>query len=144
MPWDTTTLMVAELRAGVARAARAVLSRPDVAVAQAEWEGPGSLLAMADHEGWWNLHRVLLEGSEATVECVLAMAEECADALWRIGATWFASTSAGVVLRHGVGSQQLALWDPASRRLTPLAEGWTEFGGYLGGTGPTTRRRPWQ
>nr|WP_240943248.1 prolyl oligopeptidase family serine peptidase [Planosporangium thailandense] len=59
------------------------------------------------------------------------MRRECAGPLWRVGPTWFAVTEVGVVLRHGVGAQQLAVWDPATGALRDLAPGWTEFGSDL-------------
>ena len=59
------------------------------------------------------------------------MERECAGALWRVGASWFAATAAGVVLRHGIGEQRLALWDPANGTLRDLAPEWTEFGADL-------------
>jgi dipeptidyl aminopeptidase/acylaminoacyl peptidase len=126
MPWDGTDLMVADLVDGVAVNARRVLGGPDVSVAQAEWVGDDALYAMADPDGWWNLHHVAL--STGAVTCVLPMPEECASALWRIGATWFALAGEKVVLRHGVGAQQLGVWDPASGELRDLAPGWTDFG----------------
>jgi hypothetical protein len=119
MPWDGTDLMVAELVDGVAVDARRVLGGPDVSVPQAEWAGPDALYAMADPDGWWNLHRVDL--ATATTTNVLPMPEECAGALWRVGATWFALAGDRVVLHHGVGAQRLAVWDPATGRLSALA-----------------------
>ncbi|MBO0868761.1 MAG: S9 family peptidase [Micromonosporaceae bacterium] len=136
MPWDATELMVAELSDGVATGARRVLGGDGVSVPQAEWAGPGTLYAMADPDGWWNLHRVELDRDRTSAECVLPMARECAGPLWRVGATWFAVTGAGVVLRHGVGAQRLARWDPETGELHDLATGWTRFGPDLaGGTG---------
>jgi dipeptidyl aminopeptidase/acylaminoacyl peptidase len=126
MPWDGTDLMVADLVDGVAVDARRVLGGPDVSVPQAEWAGPDVLYAMADPDGWWNLHRV--DVPAGTVENVLPMASECAGALWRMGATWFALAGERVVLHHGVGAQRLAVWDPASGELRDLAPDWDEFG----------------
>ncbi|MFD3455023.1 prolyl oligopeptidase family serine peptidase [Streptomyces sp. NPDC058691] len=132
MPWDATDLMVADLVDGVATGAVRVLGGNGVSVPQAEWASPDTLYAMADPDGWWNLHRVsLVPDGTAEAECVLPMARECAGALWRVGASWFAVTAAGVVLRHGVGDQQLALWRPGTGTLTELASGWTEFGSDL-------------
>lgn len=129
MPWDTSELMVAELAGGVARHPVRVLGGPGVSVSQAEWADAFSLYAMADPEGWWNLHRVELGADPADVkaECVLPMQSECSHAIWRVGATSFAVTGSGVVFRHGVGEQQLVVWDPTSGSLTDLAPGWTEF-----------------
>ncbi|MDX3071369.1 prolyl oligopeptidase family serine peptidase [Streptomyces sp. MI02-7b] len=137
MPWDATDLMVADLVDGVAVGAVRVLGGDGVSVPQAEWAGPDTLYAMADPDGWWNLHRVSLgprdagPADAAAVECVLPMRRECAGALWRVGQSWFAVTTAGVVLRHGLGDQQLALWRPDTGTLTDLAPGWTEFGSDL-------------
>ncbi len=129
MPWDTSELMVTDLVNGVARNPVRVLGGPGVSVSQAEWADASRLYAMADPDGWWNLHRVDLGAGPADVkvECVLPMQSECSHAIWRVGATSFAVTDSGVVFRHGVGGQQLVIWDPASGSLTELAPGWTEF-----------------
>ncbi|WP_412745491.1 prolyl oligopeptidase family serine peptidase [Krasilnikovia sp. MM14-A1004] len=135
MPWDGSELMVADLRDGVAVGPRRVLGGPRVSVPQAEWAGPSSLYAMADPDGWWNLHRIELRDGGAGVRCVLPMPRDCAGPLWSVGATWFAVTGVGVVLRYGVGSQRLALWDPGSGALRDLIPGWTRFGSAIAGTG---------
>ncbi|MFC1416229.1 alpha/beta hydrolase family protein [Streptacidiphilus cavernicola] len=136
MPWETTDLMVADLVDGVAVDPRRVLGGGDVSVPQAEWADDGALYAMADPDGWWNLHRITFgSGADADggtgggadkPECVLPMPRECAGPLWQVGGRWFAPTRHGVVLRHGVGEQRLELWDGS--QLRGLAEGWTEFG----------------
>jgi dipeptidyl aminopeptidase/acylaminoacyl peptidase len=124
MPWDGTDAMVAD-RDGTN--ARAVLGSTAVAVVQVEWAPDGTLLAMADPDGWWNLHRVDVSDGEAAN--VLPMAEECAGAMWQVGNTWFAVAPDGrVVLQHGVGDKQLAVWEPRGGSLTALAPGWTQFG----------------
>jgi dienelactone hydrolase len=140
MPWDSTQLLVADLVPGpdgraVAVDPQRVLGGTRVSVPQAEWADPDTLYAMADPDGWWNLHRIDLTpaaddavGSVRGVECVLPMPRECAGPLWQVGPTWFGVTAAGVVLRHGDGDQQLSLWDPVAATLTDLAPGWTEFG----------------
>jgi dienelactone hydrolase len=133
MPWDGTQLVVADLVDGVATGARVVLGGPQVSVPQVEWADADTLYAMADPDGWWNLHRVELGADRA--ECVLPMPEECAGALWRVGPSWFAVTAAGVVLRHGVGDQRLALWDPTSGELRDLAPAWTRFDADLAAGG---------
>jgi dienelactone hydrolase len=112
-----------------------VLGGAEVSVPQAEWATPTTLYAMADPDGWWNLHKVELGVDGAHAECVLPMQQDCADAIWRVGPTWFVVTEVGVVLRHGVGAQCLALWDPSSGLLRGLAPEWTEFGSDMSGTG---------
>jgi dipeptidyl aminopeptidase/acylaminoacyl peptidase len=137
MPWDVTDLMVADLENGVATGARRVLGGDGVSVPQAEWDDSSTLYAMADPDGWWNLHRVdvdCVDVDRDAAKCVLPMQRECAGALWRLGATWFAVTRAGVVLRHGAGAQRLVLWNPATGKLRDLAPEWTEFGSDLFGS----------
>jgi dienelactone hydrolase len=133
MPWDGTELMVADLVPGpdglVAGAAVRVLADEQVSVPQVEWASPDTLYAMADPDGWWNLHRIDVTSGEAA--CVLPLQRECADALWRVGPSWFGVTAAGVVLQHADGDAQLAFWSPHSGELVELAPGWTEFGSDL-------------
>ena len=138
MPWDSSELMVARLEDGAAGPVAGppvrVLGGSGSSVPQAEWADATTLYAMADPDGWWNLHRVTLDESAgaadgfARVACVLPMRSECAHAVWRVGATSFAVCGERVVFRHGVGDQQLVAWDPAGDgALTELAPGWTEF-----------------
>lgn len=133
MPWVGTELMVADLVPGpdggvIAGGPKPVLGGEQVSVPQAEWADAGSLYAMADPHGWWNLHRVDLsaDGGGAAV-CVLPMPRECAGPLWQVGSSWFGVSAAGVVLRPGDGEQQLLLWNPVAGTRTDLAPGWTEF-----------------
>ena len=137
MPWDNSSLMVARLVGGRAVDAVCVLGGDGVSVPQAEWADADSLYAMADPDGWWNLHRLTLEpGGGVRAECVLPMESECSHPIWRVGTTSFAVTEAGVVLRYGVGDQRLAVWDPHTGKLVDLVGAGreqTEFAvGYAG------------
>ncbi|MFG3042534.1 prolyl oligopeptidase family serine peptidase [Streptomyces sp. NPDC048330] len=134
MPWDSSELMVADLHDGVAAEPVRVLGGQGVSVPQAEWGASDSLYAMADPDGWWNLHRVDLAGAGQTtrrVTNVLPLNQDCAGPLWRVGPTWFAVTPHGVVLPHGDGPRRLALWSPTDGGLTELAEGFSTFEGDL-------------
>lgn len=133
MPWDVSSLMVARIADGRAADPVRVLGGDGVSVPQAEWADAHSLYAMADPDGWWNLHRVTLGDGRASAECVLPMESECSHPIWRVGSTSFAVTASGVVFRHGVGAQQMTLWDPATGELTDLAGEWTEFAIGLSG-----------
>ncbi len=117
MPWDGTVAMVAD-RDGANARAGARLDAPS-SVVQVEWAPDGALYAMADPDGWWNLHRV--DPADGSVENVLPMAEECGGPMWSVGNAWFAVAPDGrVVLQHGVGDQRLSVWQPADRSLTTL------------------------
>jgi dipeptidyl aminopeptidase/acylaminoacyl peptidase len=133
MPWDTSDLMVAQVSDGVALRPVRVLGGEGVSVPQAEWADADTLYAMADPEGWWNLHRVELAGESAKASCVLRLDTECSHPVWRVGATSFAVTEAGVVLRQSGGDEHLGLWDPANGTLTELAPEWTAFAIGLSG-----------
>lgn len=100
MPWDRTELCVAELRDGVFGPHRVLVGGPNQAVCQVEWDGPESLLALVDPDGWWNLHRIGLDG---TSHSLAPVAEEIGGALWRLGLSWFAPLGGGrhAVVRHG-------------------------------------------
>ncbi len=101
MPWDTAQLCVAEIGAEGAFAEHNVLSGGhgvgkaghggtsgghDVAVCQVEWESDDTLLALVDPDGWWNLHRIGLDGTSVNLAPV---AEEIGGPLWQLGYRWF-------------------------------------------------------
>ncbi|TKG72316.1 dipeptidyl-peptidase 5 [Prauserella endophytica] len=123
MPWDGTELCVAEVHEDGTFGAHHVLAGgPDVSVCQLEWEESGTLLALLDPDGWWNLHRVTLDGELTN----LAPAEaELGGALWKLGARWTVPLGGG---RHAVlHSGRLAVLDEATRSLTPVAPELTEW-----------------
>lgn len=68
MPWDGTELFVAPVAAdGSFGDARVLAGGPKVAVCQVAWESADQLLVLADPDGWWNLHRVGLDGAVANL-----------------------------------------------------------------------------
>ncbi|MEU4084036.1 S9 family peptidase [Streptomyces aureus] len=138
LPWDSSELMVAELRDGVAREPVRILGGShdgtEVSVSQAEWADPDTLYAMADPNGWWNLHRLDLAADGPhpfKTTDVLPLEEDCAGAVWRVGPAWFAVSPYGVVFPHGNGAQKLSRWNPEDGSLTELAPGWSRFNGDL-------------
>lgn len=59
MPWDTTRLMAAQLASGDIpglSGVTAVLDKAEVSVFHPRFSGDGDLVAMADLDGFWNLH----------------------------------------------------------------------------------------
>jgi dipeptidyl aminopeptidase/acylaminoacyl peptidase len=117
MPWDGTELCVADVgEDGTFGPHRVLAGAADVAVCQVEWESADSLLALLDPDGWWNLHRVGLDGGITN----LAPAEqEIGGAMWKLGARWFTPLGDGrfAVLASG----KLAVLDEATRQVTPVA-----------------------
>lgn len=112
MPWDGTELCVADVTPdGGFGPHRVIAGGPSEAVCQVEWDSDdGSLLAMTDPDGWWNLYRIdLRTGHRRNLDPV---AEELGGALWRLGLSWFAPLGGGryAVLRTG----RLAVLDERS------------------------------
>ncbi|OXM69735.1 prolyl oligopeptidase family serine peptidase [Amycolatopsis vastitatis] len=123
MPWDGTELCVAPVAEdGSFGPHRVLAGGADVAVCQVEWETPAALLALLDPDGWWNLHRVGLDGSVVNVAPV---ERELGGPLWKAGSRWFAPLGGG---RHAVlVSGRLAVLDEAAGSVTPLAENLTAW-----------------
>ncbi|WP_116109235.1 prolyl oligopeptidase family serine peptidase [Amycolatopsis ruanii] len=122
MPWDSTQLCVAEVRPGGFGPHRVLAGGPGVSVCQVEWADAGTLLALMDPDGWWNLHRIGLDGTTVA----LAPGErELGGPLWKIGANWFVPLGGG---RHAVlDSGRLAVLDEHAGTVTPVAEHLTSW-----------------
>ncbi|MBP2471433.1 dipeptidyl aminopeptidase/acylaminoacyl peptidase [Crossiella equi] len=115
MPWDGNQLCVAELADGVAGAHRVVAGGPAESVCQFEWADESELYAMTDPDGWWNLHRVGLDG---TARALHRAEEDYGGPLWVIGGTWFVPLGGGKHLLRG--RQGLSVLDETSGELTAL------------------------
>jgi dipeptidyl aminopeptidase/acylaminoacyl peptidase len=116
MPWDGTELFVAPVAAdGTFGEARVLAGGADVAVCQLAWESPDRLLALLDPDGWWNLHRIGLDGS---VKNLAPVAAELGGPLWQLGARWFVPLGGG---RHAVlNAGKLAVLDEHDGSVTPV------------------------
>ncbi|MTD56436.1 prolyl oligopeptidase family serine peptidase [Amycolatopsis pithecellobii] len=119
MPWDETELCVAEVRLdGTFGQHRVLAGGAGVSVCQVEWESPSALLALADPDGWWNLHRITLDGTTTNLAPV---ARELGGALWKTGSRWFVPLGER---RHAVlDSGRLAVLDEHAATVTTVAPG---------------------
>ncbi|MCL2730889.1 MAG: LpqB family beta-propeller domain-containing protein [Actinomycetia bacterium] len=135
MPWDGTELRVADVTpAGGFGPARTVIGGPDESVTQADWAPDGTLLALTDRTGWWNLHRVDPGSGEAVNLC--PREEEFGNALWKLGHCWFRPLDNGLIaVLHGVGALRLGLLDPATGEVADAAGKWTEWNPTLAAVG---------
>ncbi|HEY0448822.1 prolyl oligopeptidase family serine peptidase, partial [Actinophytocola sp.] len=113
MPWDGTELCVAPLADPGTHAVLA--GGPRESVCQVEWESAGSLLALSDPDGWWNLFRIGLDGSSRNLA---PAAEELGGPLWTLGMRWFAPLGEG---RHAIlRSGRLAVLDEQAATVTDV------------------------
>ena len=79
MPWDGTTLLVADIGpGGLAGEPQVVAGSAEESVLQPLWSPERELYFVTDRNGWWNLHR----WRDGTVEPVLEMEAEFARPPW--------------------------------------------------------------
>jgi dipeptidyl aminopeptidase/acylaminoacyl peptidase len=134
MPWDGTELKIAEVAEDGFRGVRTLIGGPEESVAQAEWGQDGTLYAVTDRTGWWNVHRVDPATGEAVNVC--PREEEFAGPAWRVGQRWFAPADQGLLaVLHGKGSMRLGLLDPATGELSDAPGRWTEWDATLAVSG---------
>jgi len=109
MPWDTTTLYVADLASGNLANVQVVAGGSNESVLEPQWDRDGALYFMSDRNDFWNLF--VWRGSRA--EPVLAMQAEFAGPLWSLGESNYALTGDGTaVVRYGTAmTDHLALLD---------------------------------
>ena len=87
MPWDATTLWLAELdEAGLpVRAGGRSTPVPEESLVQPEWAPDGQLYVMSDRSDFWSLYRV----DGRSLVPVALLAAELAGPLWQLGARWY-------------------------------------------------------
>lgn len=134
MPWDGTSLWVAELDGrGMPGAPVLVAGGREESVLQPEWAAEGTLHFLSDRSGWWNLHR----WREGRVEAVCPMAAELGGPLWQLGARWYAlldaRTALGIATRNGLG--QLVRLDLEAGTAERLELPFVDYAGISGGGG---------
>ncbi|HYC05857.1 MAG TPA: prolyl oligopeptidase family serine peptidase [Azospirillaceae bacterium] len=126
MPWDTTTLYVAEVTPQGLGTPVVVAGGREESVTEPRWDADGTLYFISDRTDWWNLYR--WKGGK--VEAVTREAAEFAGPLWTLGQANYALTGDGrAVLRYGVKAvDRLALLDLATGALTPFDLPYVGFG----------------
>ena len=118
MPWDGTELCVAEITGDGLGAHRVLAGGPTEAVCQVDWDSPDALIAVTDPAGWWNAHRVGLDGSSHNLH---PCQDELGGPLWRVGGRFvvkLAGEGRYAVNRHG----HLAILDERAGTLTDVPE----------------------
>jgi hypothetical protein len=86
MPWDATTLWLAEVGEGGALGPpRQVAGGPGESIVQPAWSPDGQLYFVSDRTGWWNLYR----GADSGPVPVCPMSAEFAGPAWTFGGRWY-------------------------------------------------------
>jgi dipeptidyl aminopeptidase/acylaminoacyl peptidase len=117
MPWDGTTLRVAEgsIDAGY-RPARTLLGSVTESVLQPTWLDNRTLLVASDRSGWWRLYRVDVgDSADGAVTPVYEPDADVGGPLWTLGARWFAELPGHRVLAvRTLGRERVAVVDLAT------------------------------
>ena len=130
MPWNGTTLYLADIGAdGAPAAPRVIAGGVAESIFQPEWSPDGAAIVfVSDRTGWWNLYAY--DVATATTRPLCPMQAEFGVPQWNLGMSTYAFAGAGRIVcaytRAGLG--QLATVDLASGALQPIDTGFTEFG----------------
>ncbi len=126
MPWDSTTLHVADLTPTDIANPVQVAGGKGRSVLEPAWDADGTLYFVDDPSGWWNLYR--WDGEAVTP--VAPMAREFAGPLWQLGASTYALTGDGrAVARHSLeGVDGLGVVDLKTGKLTGFELPFVAFG----------------
>jgi dipeptidyl aminopeptidase/acylaminoacyl peptidase len=119
MPWDTTTLCVANLTAGSALSDITVVAGgTGESVVEPRWDADGTLYFVSDRSNWWNLYRY----KGGRVAPVFSFEAEIASPLWTLGQSNYALTGEGrAVVRYTIAARdRLGLVSLESGTLAPL------------------------
>ena len=113
MPWDTTSLYVADLADGGLETLQRIAGGDEESVLDPKWAADGTLYFISDRTGFWNLYR--WDGAETVA--VLAMDAEFAGPLWVFGQSNYALMPDGRILaaHSGDGRDQLVLIEADGR-----------------------------
>ncbi|PPK63169.1 prolyl oligopeptidase family serine peptidase [Actinokineospora auranticolor] len=100
MPWDGTELCVAPVRGTTVGEHRVLAGGPTESVCQLWWTGRAELTVLTDPDGWWNAHRIGLDGTRTPLWTV---EQEIGGALWKPGLSWGAPLADGRIALLAVG-----------------------------------------
>jgi dipeptidyl aminopeptidase/acylaminoacyl peptidase len=130
MPWNGTTLYVAELdEAGRVAEPQAIAGGATESVFQPEWSHDGAaIFFVSDRSNWWNLYGFDL--GARTTEALAPMAAEFGVPQWNLGmSTYACAGSDRIVCAYSVaGLGRIAVLDLNSKTLRPIETPFTEFG----------------
>jgi dipeptidyl aminopeptidase/acylaminoacyl peptidase len=130
MPWNGTTLYLADIDAGGAPfGARVIAGGVDESVFQPEWSPDGNeIVFVSDRTGWWNLYAY--DVATATTRPLCPMAAEFGMPQWNLGMSTYAFCGARriVCAYTTAGLGRLATLDLTAGTLEAIETEFTEFG----------------
>ncbi len=118
LPWDATTLYVANLDGTKLSGVIPLTSGVRESVLEPRWDSDGSLYFLSDRSNWWNLYRL----EDNHIGTAFAIEAEIGSPLWTLGQSSYALTGDGrAVVRYTVAARdKLGIVDLGSGKLTPL------------------------
>ncbi len=134
MPWDGTSLWVADLDAdGRPGEPHHVAGGEDESIFQPAWTPGGDLIFVSDRTGWWNLYRL----REGATQRLVAMDAEFGRPQWVFGLSAYSVTAdAELVCSYKEdGRCRMGRLDLDTLVLREIAVPQTEFGGLGAGAG---------
>jgi dipeptidyl aminopeptidase/acylaminoacyl peptidase len=134
MPWDGTTLWVAEVQAnGSLGEAQHIAGSETESIFQPEWSPDGVLYFVSDRTGWWNLYR----WQKGQIEPLCEKSAEFGLPLWVFGMTTygFESATSLICTYSEDGIAHLARLNTQTLELTDIEIPYTSLGGLRVGEG---------
>lgn len=118
MPWDATTLYVADLTGSGVSGITALTTGVAESVMEPRWDADGTLYFVSDRSNWWNLYRY----KDRRITPVFVIEAEIGGALWNLGQSNYALSGDGrAVVRYVIAARdKLGMVDLGSGKLTPL------------------------
>lgn len=111
LPWDSTTLYVANVSGAKLSGVTPLTSGSRESVMEPRWDADGTLYFVSDRSNWWNLYRY----KDNRITTALAIEAEIGSPLWTLGQSSYALTGTGrAVVRYTVAARdQLGVVDLA-------------------------------
>jgi dipeptidyl aminopeptidase/acylaminoacyl peptidase len=118
MPWDATTLYVANLSGSKLSHITPITSGSQESVMEPRWDADGTLYFVSDRSNWWNLYRY----KDSHITAAVTLEGEIASPLWTLGQANYALIGGGrAVVRYTIAARdRLGVADLKSGKLTPL------------------------
>ena len=124
MPWDGTTLWVADIAdGGNLGEAHGVAGGAAVSIAQPEWSPAGALHFVSDQTGWWNLYRA---GADDPVP-LCRLDAEFAGPQWGLGMTYYGFLPDGRILCSYLQAGEMRIGVIADGAVAPWPSAFTDI-----------------